>query len=138
MIRYTSEIRVRYADTDQMKNVYYGKYLEYFEQARSDLFRALGLPYSELERRGLLLPVIEAFARYKRPACYDDLLSVETMLPDIAGARIRLDYSIVRKGESEILVEGYTAHAFVSASTGKPIRAPEFILRTVNKALNAS
>lgn len=138
MIQHTSHIRVRYADTDQMKNVYYGKYFEYFEQSRSDFLRALGLPYGELERRGFFLPVIEAYAKYRQPARYDDLLRVETRLPEVPGARIRLDYTIVRDGESDILVEGYTTHSFVHAGTGKPTRAPEEFLQVINNALIAT
>ena len=64
MIKQASQIRVRYADTDQMKFVYYGKFFEYFEQGRSDLLRAIGLPYPEIEKLGIFLPVIEAFAKY--------------------------------------------------------------------------
>jgi acyl-CoA thioester hydrolase len=134
MICHTSEIRVRYADTDQMKDVYYGKFFEYFEQGRSDFLRSLGLPYGELEAQGYWLPVIEAHAQYRRPARYDDLLSVETRLTEIPGARIRLEYSIVRKGESDVIAEGYTTHAFVSAVTGKPTRSPASFLNVINKA----
>ena len=66
MIKHTTQIRVRYADTDQMKMVYYGRYFEYFEQARSDLLRSIGLPYSEVEKAGTYLVVIEAHARYRQ------------------------------------------------------------------------
>ncbi len=136
MIQHTSEIRVRYADTDQMKNVYYGKYFEYFEQGRSDFLRGLGLPYGELEAQGFLLPVIEAFARYKRPARYDDLLRVETKISEVPSARIRLEYTILREGEDEVLVEGYTEHTFVSASTGRLTRAPIQFLKVINDAFS--
>jgi acyl-CoA thioester hydrolase len=135
MIQRTAEIRVRYADTDQMKNVYYGKYFEYFEQGRSDFMRSLGLPYGELERQGFHLPVIEAFARYRRSARYDDLLLVETRLPETPGAKVRFEYSIVRDGETDVLVEGYTVHGFVNASSGRPTRAPEMLLSTIAKAI---
>jgi YbgC/YbaW family acyl-CoA thioester hydrolase len=73
-------IRVRYAETDQMKMVYYGKYLEYFESGRSDLLRSIGLPYPEIEHLGYLLPVVEAHARYFKSARYDDLIEVSTIL----------------------------------------------------------
>jgi acyl-CoA thioester hydrolase len=136
MIQHTSEIRVRYADTDQMKNVYYGKYFEYFEQGRSDFLRALGLPYGELEAQGFLLPVIEAFARYKRPARYDDLLRIETRLSEVPSARIRLEYTVLREGEADVLVEGFTEHTFVSASTGRPTRAPIQFLKVINDAFS--
>ena len=138
MIRHTSEMRVRYADTDQMKNVYYGKYFEYFEQGRSDFMRSLGLPYGELERQGFYLPVIEAFARYRRSARYDDLLLVETRLPEIPGAKIRLEYSVVRDGETDVLVDGYTVHSFVNASSGRPTRAPEMFINTIAKAIEGA
>jgi len=138
MIRHTSEVRVRYADTDQMKNVYYGKYFEYFEQGRSDFMRSLGLPYGELERQGFYLPVIEAFARYRRSARYDDLLLVETRLPEIPGAKIRLEYSVVRDGETDVLVDGYTVHSFVNASSGRPTRAPEMFVNTIAKAIEGA
>lgn len=138
MNQHTSEIRVRYADTDQMKNVYYGKYFEYFEQGRSEFLRALGMPYRTLESEGYLLPVIEAFAKYKQPARYDDLLKVETRLGELPGARIRLEYTIRRDGETALLVEGYTVHTFINASTRKPIRAPESFLRLMNNVFHES
>ena len=65
MIKHTSSIRIRYADTDQMKYAYYGKFFEYFEQGRSDLLRSIGLPYTRVEEMGLFLPVIEAMRRTK-------------------------------------------------------------------------
>ncbi len=136
MLRHTSEIRVRYADTDQMKNVYYGKYFEYFEQGRSDFLRALGMPYRVLEEEGFLLPVIEAFASYRQPARYDDLLFVETRLCDAPGSRIRLEYSIRREPEGAVLAEGYTVHTFILASSRKPVRPPASFLTIINNAMS--
>ncbi|HET9131329.1 MAG TPA: thioesterase family protein [Terriglobia bacterium] len=134
MIHHCTEIRVRYADTDQMNGVYYGKYFEYFEQGRSDLMRAIGLPYGVLEAQGYFLPVIEAHADYRKRARYDDLLQVETRLNEIPEARIRLDYTIVRLPDKEAIAEGYTVHSFVHASTGRPTRAPGVFLDVINKA----
>ena len=91
MIKHMTQIRVRYADTDQMKVVYHGKYLEYFEVGRAALIRSLGLPYSELETRGIHLPVIEAFAKYRKPARYDDLLSVEAIVSELPKATLKID-----------------------------------------------
>lgn len=138
MICHTTEIRVRYADTDQMKGAYYGKYFEYFEQGRSDFMRALGLPYGMLEEQGFFLPVIEAFANYRRPARYDDLLKVETRLSEVPTARIRLEYSIRRDSGTEVIVEGYTVHSFVSALTGRPTRPPSSFLQVIDKAWSSS
>lgn len=135
MIRTTTIIRVRYADTDQMKQVYYGKYFEFFEQGRSDMLRSIGLPYSQIEEAGLHLPVLEAHAEYKRPARYDDELEVIVMLRERPVARVRLDYEVLRKGETEPLATGYTIHGFVNAATGKASRAPAQFIEAVEKAM---
>jgi len=136
MIKHTSNIRVRYADTDQMRSVYYGKYFEYFEQSRSDLFRSLGLPYSEIESHGTFLPVIEAYAKYRKSARYDDLLVVEAVVSEMPVARVRIRYRILVEGEAEPIVEGYTVHGFVNIATGKPTRAPAIFLQTLEEAMN--
>jgi acyl-CoA thioester hydrolase len=138
MIRSKTEIRVRYADTDQMKVVYHGKYLEYFELGRSALIRSLGLPYSELEARGILLPVIEAFARYRKPARYDDLLIVESTIEAMPQATLKIEYQIFHESENDVLVEGYTLHSFLTASTGKPTRPPSYFVHILEKALASS
>lgn len=128
------KIRVRYADTDQMRSVYYAKYFEYFEQARSDLLREIGLPYPEIERMGFFLPVIEAYAHYRKAAHYDELIEVITFLHEMPTAKIKLDYEIYKDGEREMLADGYTVHSFVNSSNGKPTRAPEQFLKVVGKA----
>jgi acyl-CoA thioester hydrolase len=137
MIRYSTDIRVRYADTDQMKFVYYGKYFEYFEQGRSDLLRAIGLPYPQIEAMGLFLPVIEAHAMYKRAARYDDLLHVVTYFREMPVARIRLDYEVFKEGEGDVIALGYTMHTFINAATGKPTRVPAQFLEAVAKEMSA-
>ena len=137
MIRFASQIRVRYADTDQMKIAYYGKFFEYFEQGRSDLLRDIGLPYPRVEEMGLHLPVIEAHATYKVGAKYDDLLTVVTCLRDVPVARVRLDYEVYRDGEQELVADGYTIHSFVNASTRRPTRAPAQFIEAIEKAMNA-
>ncbi len=136
MIRQTSKIRVRYADTDQMRMVYYGKYFEYFEQGRTDLLREIGLPYSEIEKMGYHLPVVEAHARYKKPAVYEDLIEVTSMVKEVPSTRVRIDYEVRRDGHSEILAEGYTIHLFVSAGNGRPTRSPERFDELVAKAFH--
>ena len=136
MIRHKTEIRVRYADTDQMKVVYHGKYLEYFEVGRAALIRSLGLPYSELESRGILLPVIEAFAKYKKPARYDDLLTVEAIVSELPKVTLKIDYQVFRNHEEEPLAEGYTVHSFLNVATGKPTRPPLYFMQIMEKALS--
>lgn len=138
MIRNATQIRVRYADTDQMKQAYYGKFFEYFEQGRSDLMRNIGLPYSRIEEMGLFLPVIEAHAEYRKPVRYDDMIEVVTMLRERPVARVRLDYEVRRDGESEPIATGYTIHGFVNATTAKPTRAPAQFVECVEKAMSSS
>lgn len=136
MIRNVTEIRVRYADTDQMKQVYYGKFFEYFEQGRSDLLRNIGLPYSHVEEMGLFLPVIEAHAEYKKPARYDDMIELVTFLRERPVARVRLDYEVRREGDPEPIATGYTIHGFINASTGRPTRAPAQFVEALEKAMS--
>ncbi len=138
MIKHTTQIRVRYADTDQMKVVYHGKYLEYFEVGRAALIRSLGLPYSELEIRGILLPVVEAFAKYKKPARYDDLLSIDALVSELPKATLRIHYQVFRNTEEELLAEGYTVHSFINAVTGRPTRPPGYFMQIMEKALAES
>ena len=133
-----TKIRVRYADTDQMKMVYYAKYFEYFEQGRSDLLRELGMPYPEIEKLGYYLPVIEAHARYLRSARYDDLVVVRTMLKELPQARVRIEYEARLESSNDFLTEGYTVHTFIDAATGRPTRAPEQFLQLVREAVTSS
>ncbi len=133
MILARTEIRVRYADTDQMHMVYHAKFFEYFEQGRSDLLRDIGLPYSRIESMGFYLPVAEAYAKYLKPARYDDLLVINTMLKEVPQARIRIEYEIRPAGEGEIHATGHTCHSFIDAKTGKVSRAPEFFTGAVER-----
>ena len=96
---HTSEFRVRYAETDQMGVVYHAEYLVWCEVGRTDFIRGLGLPYSELEKRGTQLAVAEATIRYHAPARYDNLVRVETRLTEVRSRAITFDY-VIRNAES--------------------------------------
>jgi acyl-CoA thioester hydrolase len=120
--RSTSSVRVRYAETDQMGVAWHGNYLAWFEVARTDFLRERGLAYRELEAGGLRLPVIEAQARYVRPARYDDVLQVHATLESVGRARVRFVYEVERDGE--ILATGATEHAAVDGE-GRPRRLPD-------------
>lgn len=125
MIEHTTNIRVRYADTDQMGLVYYGKYFEYFEVARTEMLRACGLPYAEIERAGYGLPVRDASARYYRGATYDDLLRVTACLKAEHSSRLEISYTIRLDPTDELVAEGATTLVFVSKATGRPTKPPE-------------
>ena len=128
MLTHKTEIRVRYADTDQMQFVYNGKYFEYFEVGRTEMLRDNGLPYSLIESNGFQLPVLEAEAKYLSPAFYDDILIVETIVKEKPALRIRIDYKIYRKDSNNLLAEGFTEHAFINKETKKPARPPKFFI----------
>jgi acyl-CoA thioester hydrolase len=114
--------RVPYADTDQMGVVYYANYLVYFERLRSELLRQAGMPYGELEKAGIALPVIEAVCRYKAPARYDELIELSGHVAEVKGARIKICCEVSREGVQ--LAEGHTVHACVNKD-GRPIRVPK-------------
>ena len=99
---YVSEtsIRVRYGETDQMGYVYYGYYAMYYEVARVESLRQLGLTYKELEDMGVMMPVLENHSVYLAPARYDDLLRVVTTLREKPGVRIRFEYEIFNETDS--------------------------------------
>ena len=138
MIKNLTDVRVRYADTDAMRVVYHAKYLEYFEQGRSELLRSIGFPYTEVEKQGIIIAVIEAFVKYGRSARYDDILTVETVITETPVARVRLQYRIFLKGEEQPIVEGYTVHSFLNQTTRRPTRPPAMFLQAVQEAMNKS
>lgn len=113
--------------------VYYGNYLKYFEIGRTELLRAIGLPYVELERSGVLLPVLEAHAEYLLPAKYDDLLDIHATYPVQHTAMITMEYTIQRG--TDTLVRGYTRHSFVDAATFKPVRPPQIFRQAIDRAV---
>ncbi len=128
MISNKTTIRVRYADTDKMQFVYNGKYLEYFEVGRAELLRSIGLPYSEVEKRGYQLPLIEAGLKYKQPAMYDELLEVEAINRELYSAKVHIDYVVSKKETGEIVAEGFTTHMFMNAESKKPTKPPQFYI----------
>ncbi len=98
------------------------RYLEYFEAGRNDLLRSLGVPYTELEKMNVGLPVIEASLKFLLPAMYDDVLSVRSIITDMPTVRFRINYEVSK--DSSVIVTGHTVHAFINLSTLKPARPP--------------
>lgn len=126
-------LRPRYADTDQMGIIHHAKYFEYFEIARTELLRSLGLPYAELENEGYLLPLIDCYAKFIKPIKYDQLIRIETSLENFQGARIHLSYKIFSDDTNELLSEGYTKHSWVKKLNLKPTKPPSKFLEIINK-----
>ena len=120
----TTEIRVRYAETDQMNVVYYANYLVWFEVGRVELLRKLGFTYRQLEEEhGCILPVIEATCRYRSPARYDDQILIETRPALLRGPVLKFAYRILRKAEEgadpTLLAEGETVHVVCDSQMNK-------------------
>ena len=135
MILTTNTIRVRYGETDPMKYVYYGNYAEYFEVARVELFRNLGMSYDEIEKRGIFLPVSEYKIKYLKPALYDQLLEIRTYVKKIPGVRIEFDYEIYNE-ENIKITEASTTLFFLDSKTNKIVKCPDFLMTLIEKHWN--
>ncbi len=120
------EYRVRYADTDKLGISYYGNYFTWFEAARTEYFRALGLPYTECEKKGYFLPVVETSAKYFSPSTYDDLIVVRTSVSRLGRTSIHFEYRVFQKSSQKLVATGHSVHAFVDANM-KPAGMPEDI-----------
>lgn len=130
MLSTKEQIRVRYAETDQMGFAYHGNYLPWLEMARTSMLREAGIPYKALEAEGFFLPVLEANLQYKRPAFYDDEITVIASLKEKPLLRIRIDYE-VRRGE-ELLAVAHTLHAFINKQ-GQPVRPPAAFVKCMDE-----
>ncbi len=130
MYQHTLTLRVRYGETDQMGYVYYGHYASYFEVARVEALRQLGMSYKALEAEGIMMPVLENHSYYHRPAMYDDLLTIEVSIKEMPSVKINFFYRIFN--EAGMLVHsGETKLAFVRADTKKPCRPPQKMIKLV-------
>jgi len=123
--------RVNYADTDQMGVVHHAAYVVYFEEARLAYLREAGLPYRELEERGVLLPVVELRVRYRRPARLEDLLHIRLRVVELHRHAFTLAYAVFR--EDTLLVEGWTKLAAMNRK-GRLIRLPEDLVALLSPA----
>lgn len=121
---YGAPVRVRYADTDAMGVVYHGTYITYFEVGRNETMRVLDFPYSQLEREGFLMPVIDVEVHYIAPAHYDELLTVYTGILETGPASIVFGYRVEREEEHTLLTWGSTRLGFVDKTTRKVVRMP--------------
>ncbi|MBL0063820.1 MAG: acyl-CoA thioesterase [Bacteroidetes bacterium] len=131
---YTSEVqvRVRYAETDQMGYVYYGNYAAYFEVARVEALRSLGFSYKKLEEDGVMLPVLDFSVKYFKPAFYDDVLTIRTTIRVMPQARIHFEYDTYN--EKEVLLNSAsTTLVFINRKTNRPCTAPEDFRKSIGK-----
>ncbi len=128
---HTTNIRIRYKDTDRMGVVYYGNYLTFFEIGRSEYMRDLGLPYSKLEAGGYSLVVTEATAKYHANVGYDSMIKVKTAITELRKVRVRFDYEVVSENNKR-LVSGHTVHACLD-SNQKLVKIPPEMVRIMEE-----
>lgn len=127
---YTSEnkIRVRYAETDRMGYVYYGNYAAYFEVGRVEALRTLGLSYRVMEEQGIMLPVLSYQTKYFKPAFFDDILTIRTIVNEIpTGTRINFHYECLNE-QGACINKAETSHVFVKTSNGRPCPVPDNVI----------
>ena len=134
MYSFETKIRVRYGETDQMSFVYYGVYAPYYEVGRVELLRSLGLTYKELEEMGFALPVVNLNINYKKPAYYDDELTIRTTIKELPSAKITFYYEMLN-ANNELLNIGEVVLVFVNKETGKPCFAPEMVINKFKEKL---
>lgn len=135
MFRAKTQIRVRYAETDQMGYVYYGNYAMYFEVARVEALRAVGFSYRVMEDSGILMPVLESHIAYLKPGKYDDLLTIQTIIPEIPGVKIRFEYQVSNEAGEQI-ARGWTTLAFLRKENHQPTRPPKDLLELLRPYFN--
>ena len=117
------QIRVRYAETDQMGYVYYGNYGAYYEVARTEVFRRLGIHYKEMEATGTMMPVLEMRCKYIKPALYDEELTIKIILEKMPGVKIHFKYEFFNEA-NEFIHEGETTLAFINMKRNRPCLPP--------------
>ena len=130
MFTESTQIRVRYGETDRMGYVYYGNYAEYYEVGRIDLLRKLGFSYKTMEDNGIMLPVLACNIKYIKPAFFDDLLKVVTSVIEMPQTRIKFSYEIFNENE-DLLNIGSTELVFINKNTNKPCMAPDDFLQAI-------
>ena len=131
MKKFSTNIRVRYGETDQMGVVYHGNYASYFEIARTEWLRNLGITYKELENKGIMLPVISLFFNFIKSAKYDDVLTITVILKKKPLVKIEFDYEIYNQNKEKISI-GNSVLAFMDMKTNKPMRCPDYISEKLN------
>ena len=134
MKEYEFTVRVRYAETDQMGVVYHGNYAQYFEMGRVEWLRNLGVSYKWMEENGVMLPVVSLEMNYKKPARYDDVLRVKTILKSQNSVKIEFDYEIYNQ-QNQLLTTGYSMLVFVDMKTGRPIVPPKYVSDKINEII---
>jgi acyl-CoA thioester hydrolase len=132
MISSDVKYRVIYRDTDKMGVVYHANYIVFYEIARNEMFRNLGIPYSELEKMGIVTPIVEIESKYKAPAYYDDLLTIRATIKELPVAKIDVEYEVFNE-EGRLLNVGRTRLGYVNMERMRPCRAPQELIERLSQ-----
>ena len=132
MIEHEYKFRVTYPDTDKMGTMHHANYVKYYEAARWELFRSIGVPYNSIEEVGVMCPVIRMNFRFIKITRYDEELRVVTTLKAIKGVRIWFHYKLYNQ-QDELINEAETELAFVGLNDWKPCKAPDFLLKAIEE-----
>jgi len=130
MIEHDYKFRVSYPDTDKMGTMHHANYVKYYETARWELFRSIGVPYISVEEAGIMCPVIKMSFKFIKITRYDELLTVKTTLKAIKGVRVWFTYKLYNE-QNELINEAETELAFVGLNDWKPCAAPDFLLKAI-------
>ncbi len=132
---YTSNtnIRIHYALTDQMGIVYYGNYAQFYEIGRTEAIRQLGFSYKDLEVMGIIMPVVETNSSFLRPAKYDDVITVKTILQELPTAHSIIFYTEIFNEANKLLNKGSTTLYFIDLVTMKKVNMPQFFFDKLKK-----
>ncbi|MDP4763427.1 MAG: acyl-CoA thioesterase [Salibacteraceae bacterium] len=132
---FENKLRVRYAETDRMGYCYYGNFAAYFEVARVEALRSLGISYKKLEDDGIILPVLDYQIKYFKPAFYDEELRIETTIDQVKGVRILFSYKTFNE-KNEQINQASSTLVFVDFETKKPLSPPAYLLEILSNAAN--
>jgi acyl-CoA thioester hydrolase len=134
MYLHETQIRIRYGETDQMGYVYYGNYAQFFEIGRVEMLRALGISYASMENQGIMLPVVDYSVKYIKPAYYDNLITIRTMVEEIPSVKIKFIYEIYNEN-NDLLTSAKTTLVFVKKADMKPTFPPQELLAALTAKL---
>ncbi|MBR4995334.1 MAG: acyl-CoA thioesterase [Alistipes sp.] len=134
LIAYEHQFRVRYKDTDQMGIMHHSNYIVLYEMARTEWLRSIGLTYAEIERRGVMSPIIEVQSKYMYPAFYDEVLTVKVFMDEMPQARLIIGAEVYNES-GKLINTGSVTLGFMSAETRRPCRAPEWFVEVLNKQI---
>ena len=130
LISFSTQTRVRYKDTDQMGIMHHSNYVVLYETARTEWLREMGLTYAEIERRGIMSPIIEVHTKFLYPAFYDEMLTIKVSMQEMPTARLIIDSEVYNEA-GKLINTGSVTLGFMHASTRRPCRAPEWFVQAV-------